>query len=427
LKRICTLLLSAAIMFFSAIPLGITASAETYIGSLLDYADCFTNDQEALIRDMLAHTAQTAGCNVGLVTADDLEGKSAMGYTEDILDSMFVTDSDSIVLMLNNDFDNEDHYDWISFTGAAADRYNDELGALYDSIYSQMETDGYIGAVIGYCNYLGLNKSDINDKLGQTENDSSIIEYKVVLNDMDDMLSASDEADLTERLHTAAQNIKCHVGIVITDDLEGMSDEEYAINFAKESFSYGSDLVVLLLNNDRSNDNYTDWIYTYGRGTDLFDPAIDGIFDTVYDGLGDYQENIADYDYHSGIINFCNALEDVSENGQNSYYYHSEDDYYDDGEDSIIVALGVPVIIAGIITAITVGCTASGYSKKKPISARHYMDVNRTRFLNRRDVYLRETTTSVKISSSSSGGGGSRGGGGGRSRSGGGGGGGRRR
>ena len=434
MKRLFALLLSAAVMIMSGAALSVTASASGYIGSLHDYDNIFTDDEEASIRELLNATAKAAECNVGIVISGDLDKKTPIEYTENMLNSTFGADSNSIFLLINNDFDEEEHYDWIAYTGTAADRYHEELHLLYDAFYSAFETDGFLGAIVGYCNYLGgFSDTDIiedeNLPDGQGSSSSSGTHH-AVLDDRDDMLSEYQEADLLNYMHQTAEDIKCHIGIVITDDLEGKSDSRYAEDFAKECFPYGSDLVVLLINNDRSHSEYTDWIYTYGLGTEKFDPAIDGIFDTVYSGMGDYQENIADYDYYGGIVNFCYALNDVSENGEYSYYYeyNSDDDYYYEGSGEIdLMFFIIPVAIGAIITFIAVSITTSGYKKKAPVSARHYMDGSRTRYLNRQDVYLRETTTSVKISSSSSGGGGSRGGGGGRSRSGGGGGGGRRR
>lgn len=436
MKRICTLLLCVAVMMISVIPMCVTASAAGYLGCLLDYDDCFTDDQELVVRELLVRTAQSAGCNVGVVVSGDLGGESPLRYTDEILVSTFGADSDSIVLLLNNDFDSAEYFDWISFSGSAADRYHDETAGIFDEIYRLLETDGYLGAVVGFCNYLGLGGSGMDDVLpedtaepaqtAEPEKPADNAAYKAVLDDRHDMLSDNAEAELKQYMRSIAAEIECHVGIVITADLQGMSDRKFAENFAKEVFSYGSDLVVLLINNDRSHEEYTDWIYTYGLGTEKFDPAVDGIFDALYDGMGDYQADIADYDYYSGIMNFCYALGDISENGDYSYYfsYNSDDDYYDSGDDGFPIF--VPVIISGIVTVVVLCSVTAGYSMKKPISARHYMDAGRTRFLDRKDIYLRETTTSVKISSSSSGGG-SRGGGGGRSRSGGGGGGGRRR
>ncbi len=431
MKKIFSLLLCAAVMIISCAGLGVTAAASGHIGWLSDYDNVFSDDEEAALRELLALTAKAADCNVGVVVSSDLGDEDPIEYTESILNSTFGADSDSIFLLLDNNFDSADHYDWIAYTGTAADRYHEELHLIYDSMYRMLETDGFFGAVVGYCNYLGgFSVGTDNDYVTDNEDSTSAAQHHAVLDDRDDMLSDYQEADLLKYMHQTAEDIACHIGIVITDDIGDKSDRQYAEDFAWECFSYGSDVVVLLINNDRSKSQYTDWIYTYGLGTEKFDPAVDGIFDTVYSGMGDYQENIADYDYYGGIVNFCYALNDVSENGEYSYYYdyHDDYDYYDDDitEDDI-VSVVVPIILALVAAFIAVSIATAGYKKKSPVSARYYMDSNRTNITNRRDIYLREHTTSVRISSSSSGGGGSRGGGGGRSRSGGGGGGGRRR
>ena len=78
------------------------------------------------------------------------------------------------------------------------------------------------------------------------------------------------------------------------------------------------------------------------------------------------------------------------------------------------------VIVALIIAVCVANSQAAKYKKRAPVSARRYMDGSLTRFTQRGDVFVREYTTSHRISSSSSGG--SRHSGGGGHRSGGGGG-----
>ncbi|MGN0688106.1 MAG: TPM domain-containing protein [Oscillospiraceae bacterium] len=241
--------------------------------------------------------------------------------------------------------------------------------------------------------------------------------YKAILDDKSDVISDNEYNKLLAMLDDTAQMIQCHVAVVIEDSLNGMSDRQYAENYAKKSFPVDSDVVVLLLNNDRSNKKYTDWIYTYGAATDKFGDNKDGIFDAIYYGMGDYQEDIRDYDYYSGIVGLCNALCDLYVNGDDSQYYSSSS--FSGSFGGIVLVLGLHIGVPGFITFVIVYCIAKGYKKKAPISARHYMDSSRTVFTDRRDIYIRETTTSVKISSSGSGshGGGRRsGGGGGRRR-----------
>ena len=78
------------------------------------------------------------------------------------------------------------------------------------------------------------------------------------------------------------------------------------------------------------------------------------------------------------------------------------------------------VIVALIIAVCVANSQAAKYKKRAPVSARRYMDGSLTRFTQRGDVFVREYTSSHRISSSSSGG--SRHSGGGGHRSGGGGG-----
>lgn len=157
-----------------------------------------------------------------------------------------------------------------------------------------------------------------------------------------------------------------------------------------------------------------------GLATEMYGGHIDSILDYMYVGFDlDGGDN-----YYQGIQYFCTYLHSYKESGWD--YNHSEDYYYDyddyDESDGIIM-FAAPVIIALILAAVITSCIVKGYSKKAPVSAARYMDGSRTKFTQRSDIYLRETTTRVRISSSSGGGGGhggrsggGRSGGGGRSR-----------
>lgn len=130
-------------------------------------------------------------------------------------------------------------------------------------------------------------------------------------------------------------------------------------------------------------------------------PRIDSIFDAVYDGL----DSSGGDNYYAAVTNYC-------------AYLRSHDSVPSKVDINIGHVGGV--IVALIIAVCVANSQAAKYKKRAPVSARRYMDGSLTRFTQRGDVFVREYTTSHRISSSSSGG--SRHSGGGGHRSGGGGG-----
>ncbi len=408
-KRITRVLLAVLVAMSFAFSLCITASAAS-VGVLIDQDNIFTTEQEDELHEYLEAAARKTGYNFAVVVTDDIGGHTPREYASAQLDSLFGADSNSILLLICNDFDADECYDWIDMTGAAADKYHNKIDDIYDNIYSGLDTSGYYSAVIDFCEYFGVDVED--DTAGFTIN----------LVDHDDVLTVSEENELRRVMQDCADDITCNVGVIITDDLIGMSDYEYSKFFCENSFGAGANSIVLLFNNDRTNMNYVDWIYTYGLATDMYGYRTDEVFDYLYYGFdSDGGDN-----YYQGIMYFCTYLRNNQEIGDYNDYIDDEDYYYDGGYDPL-TGFVIPFIIAVIVAIVVVSTTVSGYKKKKPISAKSYMDTSRTKYHRRDDIYLRETTTHVRISSSSGGGGGSRGGGGGRSRSGGGGGGGRRR
>ena len=417
MKKITRLFLAAIMIFTMTFGcFGLTASAAG-VGMLKDIDDIFTAEQEKVLCTLIADAAAKTDYNICVVVSDDIGSSTPREYASRMLDSAFGADSDSILLLICNDFDAAECYDWIDMTGDAAMEYYSKLNDIYDRLYSGLDTDGYYASVIEFCEYFGADSSFIED--APTGGG-----FKVNLADYDDVLDPEEQLEALEYMQMCADEIECNVGVVITDDLGGMSDYEYTKTFLETSFGAGADGIALLFNNDRTNMNYVDWIYTYGQATDMYGYRTDDIFDYLYVGFdSDGGDN-----YYKGITYFCSYLRNHKDAG-NYDDYNSGDNYYYEGDGGYDIMVGVliPIVFAGITTLIVVKSTTKGYSKKKPISARSYMDAGRTKYLRRDDIYLRETTTHVRISSSSGGGGGSRGGGGGRSRSGGGGGGGRRR
>lgn len=372
----------------------ITAAAEYYYSVLVDLADVLTDDEEDKLLQYLNDTAQLAECNVGVIITNNIHGQTARAYTEDKFDSTFGKDSDGVMLLINNDYDSG-YGDWLTAEGNAVERFGKKSDAVLQAMYDGLNSGGFYGAVKGFCDYLRPDGGES-------------VAYRAVLNDLDGVLTTSEKDELCALMLNTANEIEVNIGVVITDDLKGKSDEAYADDFLDSSFGFGSSSIVFLFNNDRSNMNYSDMISACGNGSDKYDRYADRILDRIYDGFGDD-------DYFSGIQAFCTALKTYDRSGSSTSVDAPVSDFHDKAEsfETIIRFLMFPIAISLVIAIVITCSVASTYKRKKPVSAAHYMDKSRTRFLVKTDTFIREFHTSHRVSSSSSGGGGRHSGGGG--------------
>lgn len=217
-----------------------------------------------------------------------------------------------------------------------------------------------------------------------------------VLVDLDECLTVSEEEKLLDIMNETAKKINCNVGIVITRDLNGMSDSRYARNFGDTNFGSGSSYAVFLFLNKHDNPaykGYQDIIELNGRGHDYYDSKANAIFDKVYDGLDSSG-------FYSAGREFCRALENYAQSDS-----YGGDDFLENFS-VLFAGAFIGFIIAAIVTVITVCSVVRGYKKCAPISASNYIDQSRTRITRQVDQFVREYTTSVNISSSSGGHGG---------------------
>lgn len=140
----------------------------------------------------------------------------------------------------------------------------------------------------------------------------------LVINDYDNCLTENEEFELMRLLSEAADSAGCSIGIVITSDLNGMSDKEYADRFLDEYFGAGSDAVVLLLLNSYNKPEYaqyTDCISTSGKMIPKLQNHIDAMFDSIYKKMGEpkgdkyaYNESTKTY----GGYDFMSACEEFA-------------------------------------------------------------------------------------------------------------------
>ena len=247
--------------------------------------------------------------------------------------------------------------------------------------------------------------------------------YSVALDDLDDCLTEMEEISLRQIMQETADKTKLNIGFCITADLDGMSDEIYSDYYSDKNFGYGSDSIVLLMVNTHDKPEYsyvTDEISTSGVAVGKFSKSLieNNMFPRIYKGFDDFGASsvgVPNFNAYKGYssaqfyqagVGFCKAVETFG----NPFFafWATIGDYIANN----LFALLVAIIIAVIFALVASKSTKTKYSKKKPISADKYLDRRSTRVVRQIDSFVREYTTSVRISSSSSGGGRSGGGGG---------------
>lgn len=236
--------------------------------------------------------------------------------------------------------------------------------------------------------------------------------YKVAIGDFDDRLTDTQENELRELMQTAADKTGLNIGITITGELGGRSDEGFADAFGFSEFGQGDWVVLMLFNSyDRPEyTSYTDVISRHGKADDRLKRYAGQMLDDIYAVLerGAYKDYSDDdiyhlFDYYGGCRAFVADVERL-------------------GSDSLATRLLVLVeyhlgqimigaVVAAIVTLVVVSATVKGYKKIKPVSASSYVDTSRTRITRQVDTFMREYTTSVSTGSSSHGGHGGGGGG----------------
>lgn len=369
---------------------------ESYQSLLTDLDDSLTDEQESDLRQHLSEAAKAAGCNVGVIISADIHGMTAREYTEKMFDTSFGVNSDGVMLLINNDYESG-YGDWLTAEGNAVERFGKQSDKVLADVYSGLNSGGFYGAVRSFCDYLCIE--------GSTE-----IAYRAVLNDRQDILTDEQIDILTEEMLEVANKLEINVGVVITDNIEGKTDKAFTDDYLDSTFGFGSSSIVLLFNNDRTNMNYTDWISTCGKCTDWYDSKTNRIFDDVYYGLDNNNNS-----YYYAIKEYCTALETYAGKSGSTQVGVPVSDYSDEitlGK-VFINSLILPIIFGLVMALIVTYSAAAGYKRKKPVSAREYLENSRTRFVRQNDIFIREYHSSHSVSSGSSRGGGHHSGGGG--------------
>lgn len=147
-KRALAALLALAALFL----VNMTAFAEGVVpikqlgtygqqARIADYDNCLTEAQENELLEIMQKAAKSAKCNIGIVIANELNGKSHVTYANDFLDDNFGKTSNSIVILFFNSYNRPEYInakDHISTTGAMINKTQSNITRIFDRIYAQM-------------------------------------------------------------------------------------------------------------------------------------------------------------------------------------------------------------------------------------------------------------------------------------------------
>lgn len=218
------------------------------------------------------------------------------------------------------------------------------------------------------------------------------------------LLTSSQESEIQELLVKRAEEIKCDLIIVTTNDNEGKSSLEYAEDFfMAHDFGYDSlhgDAVLMLIDMDDRNV----WISTSGRAIDVMSDA------RISRTLDDVAEELSAGKYARACKEFINDVYNCfkNPNGQDKY-----DDYEGDSDiefvgdkERTVKSVLVKLLISLAVSAIIVFVLRYNAKAKMTVDGHYYAKNNNCRVLSHSDVFVRTTTTKTPRAQSSSGGGG---------------------
>ncbi|MDE7399006.1 MAG: TPM domain-containing protein [Oscillospiraceae bacterium] len=432
-------LLVAALVFSVFMPVLNKANAyapDTYEIYLEDIDDFFTTEQRESLEELMRTTANAARCNLGIYVVSDLgDNDSVWNYAENALLKYF--DDNSLVMVYYKDTSGSSprYYSGVAARGDAENYSNKHSFELSTAINGTALAIGDVAAIEEFCEKLmeygekTYGSYDPNQYLNSSydsgqylnSDDQLLIKgdkYKAALADYDDCLTKAQEEHILNYMETTARKVKCNVGIVITRDIGNKTDVQYTEAFLDDNFGITSDSVVLLLLNTHDNPKYTfyqDWISLSGKAENKFQSHVEDIFDETYYALDKNGASIVT-NFDSACLAFCDSVRMYG-----SFNFLRILLMFVHNPAATLMAIIFGIVVSLIVTSATV----SKYKKKKPISAAQYIDRRTVNVTFRRDDFIREYTTSVRVDSNhhsghhgggGHSGGGHHGGGGGRHR-----------
>ena len=206
------------------------------------------------------------------------------------------------------------------------------------------------------------------------------------------------------------------VVIVITDQTEGKSSRDFADDyFDYNGFGIGEDASgLLLLINMEAREV---WISTSGKAIDIFtDSRIDSILDIV-------APNLTDGNYYNASMEFISQIDRVAQSGIPRDQYqqdekdsspgvpqgeyppsHSSNTYW--GKAVGLMATPLVYFIALVIAILATVIASSGNKGKVTVSNRTYEEGGSFLLTDKRDDFINQTVTRVRVANNNNSGGG---------------------
>lgn len=236
------------------------------------------------------------------------------------------------------------------------------------------------------------------------------------------LFSEAERTDINEQALNLSEQTEMDIVIVTTNDSQGKSSSDYALDFYDEhGFGYEGTLdgVLYLLNMDEREV----YIFTRDKGTDYIDASrVEESLDLVYPPLGEenYRESVQIFLDEVAIMMAAGlpANETSDGIGESGYgtgqsgYVHTDYSSPTSGP-SLNERLGIYLLISLVIGGIVVGVMAMGNRGRSTVNARTYLQDNSFAVTKKRDHHYNTIVTQQKIPKNNNSGGGSFSGGGG--------------
>lgn len=308
MKKLITLILTLSFVFLTQ-----TVYAESGVPAVdnrsrvVDLADFFSDDEEAVLTDQLDKMTVEYGMDFVVLTTDDALGLSTAEYADDFYEHNGYSDDGVLIIY---DFDN--YLTYLCTKGQANELLFDYEGAS-DEVLDKLNTDEYFAAT-------DLYLSDLNEALASARRGNDIgtaanVPYEIRVPLIDGSPRVADFAGIftdkeKEELEPLLQELSGKHGmdiiVVSTNDAGGLSSETYSEDFYNYN-AYSDDVVCILYDFD----NRYVWISTEGKGLKLIsDYAVNLL-------LGDYMyEPFKDKKYLKATKLYLNKLDEVLTYGE---------------------------------------------------------------------------------------------------------------
>lgn len=215
----------------------------------------------------------------------------------------------------------------------------------------------------------------------------------------DDMgfLSDTELQHIQSLIEEAVQEHNLDIGIVITDNTDGKSSEDFADDYYDTNgYGIGSDYsgLLLLINMDIREV----WISTSGKAIDIFtDRRINDVLDQVAPYL-------SEGDYYKACAVFVNQVGRYARMGVPDGQYREDVTNYTYWQKAVRLMKSPVVYIISAVTALSAVLIASAGNKGKvTVGSRTYEESGSFQLISKRDDFINQTITKVRIATDSGG------------------------